>query len=99
MTELPEWLAELTHLQTLDVWMNPLESLPTELTALTLSYDLFERFNTQLVQMTDLKHFGLVQNTLPLVPPIIEELTQLESLDLHGNDLSGCHCGLVNFHT
>src|SRR5258706_1052558 len=35
LTELPESLRELTHLQSLDLWENRLESLPEWLTGLT----------------------------------------------------------------
>ncbi len=87
LTSIPEWVGALSSLSTLNLWQNPLESLPGNLTTLTLDIEQFIDFQDVLPMFSQLRHLGVVDNTMIVLPSEIRHLTQVTSFDFRGNDL------------
>ncbi|MAG37489.1 MAG: hypothetical protein CL878_14735 [Dehalococcoidia bacterium] len=88
LTELPEWVGQLTQLRSLYLNDNQLTSLPEGLGQLTELRSLF-LYNNQLtalpeglVQLTGLERLSLWGNPLEALPEGLRKLTQLQNLDL-----------------
>jgi internalin A len=94
LTGLPPAIAQLTHLQELDLRGNHLASLPPELGALRNLRSLNLRNNhlTQLpdeiAHLVELRSLDLRNNHLTQLPAAIGQLKNLRSLDLDSNHLS-----------
>lgn len=99
LTELPETVCELTHLQTLTLgdWFgetNRIHTLPDAMSQLTnlMVLDLSENQLTMLpdviTQLTNLTELNLSGNQLSILPQAISQLTHLHRLYLCSNQLS-----------
>jgi len=93
LTELPESLGQLTHLQSLDIRYNKLAALPEFLGQLTQLESLNVRFNNLVTlpkwidQLTQLQSLDIRYNSLQILPEWIGRLTQLSALHLSSNFL------------
>jgi len=94
LTELPESLAQLTQLQSLNLFNNQLTALPEslgqlkQLQSLDLSRNQLAALPESLGQLTQLQSLNLSSNRLTALPESLGQLTQLESLNLSGNRLT-----------
>jgi internalin A len=94
LTELPLAIAQLTHLQELDLRGNHLTALPPELGALRNLRSLNLRNNhltylpDEIAHLIDLRSLDLRNNHLTQLPAAIGQLKNLRSLDLDSNQLS-----------
>jgi Leucine-rich repeat (LRR) protein/GTPase SAR1 family protein len=94
LRELPESLRQLTHLQSLDLSNNQIESLPqwvADFGALN-SLNLFKNGLSSLGPVTELKQLhwlNISGNELRLLPESIAQLENLETLELSNNNLEG----------
>jgi internalin A len=94
LTELPESLGQLTHLQSLDVADNELTALPeslgrlTHLQSLNLNNNQLTALPESLGQLTQLQSLNLNNNQLTALPESLGQLTQLQSLNLAHNNLT-----------
>jgi internalin A len=95
LTELPESVSKLTHLQTLDLSSNQLTELPeslghlAQLRTLSLSVNGLTVLPESLGRLTQLQELHLSRNQLAELPESLGRLTQLETLDLSWNQLTG----------
>lgn len=93
LPELPEWLGQLTQLQSLDLSRNQLTALPkwlgqlTQLQSLNLSRNGLMELPEWLGQLTRLQLLNFSNNHLMALPKWLGQLTQLQSLDLASNQL------------
>ncbi|MEM8640497.1 MAG: leucine-rich repeat domain-containing protein [Cyanobacteria bacterium P01_G01_bin.54] len=97
LTELPEWLGQLTQLKELsfgnDFGGNQLKELPeclgqlTHLQSLYLSSNKLEELPEWLVQLTHLQLLNLSSNKLTELPEWLGQLKGLQSLSLSENQL------------
>jgi len=94
LTEVPEAIASLTQLQTLNLSKNQLTALPEAIASLTQLQEL-HLYGNQLTalpeaiaSLTQLRSLHLSYNKWTAVPEAIASLTQLESIDLSGNKLT-----------
>lgn len=94
LSELPESLGLLTHLERLDLSGNQLESLPDSLNRLTglqrlnLSSNQLTSLPESLGLLVDLQRLSLPGNQLASLPESIGKLRDLQWLDLSGNRLT-----------
>ncbi|MBE9210815.1 leucine-rich repeat domain-containing protein [Nostoc sp. LEGE 06077] len=94
LTELPEEIASVTQLQTLNLSRNQLTQLPEAISSLTQlqTLNLFGNQLTQLPEaiasLTQLQTLNLFGNQLTQLPEAIANLTQLQTLDLSHNQLT-----------
>ena len=94
LTALPDWLAQLTQLQTLDLVGNRLTALPeslgqlTQLKTLDLGGNRLTALPESLGQLTQLQTVELDSNQLTTLPDWLGHLNQLQTLDLGGNRLT-----------
>ncbi|MCL4202324.1 MAG: leucine-rich repeat domain-containing protein [Pirellulaceae bacterium] len=94
LTELPEWLGQLTQLQSLDLSENRLTALPewlgqlTQLKSLDLSNNQLTALPESLGQLTQLQLLDLGGNHLTALPESLGQLTQLQTLRLFANQLA-----------
>ena len=95
ITQLPEELRELTHLQRLNLSGNQLtQILPEELGQLTdlqhldLHKNQLMHIPPELAQLANLQHLDLHKNQLMHIPPELAQLTNLQHLDLYENQLT-----------
>jgi len=95
MTQLPEELKGLTHLQRLNLSNNQLTQIPleelaqlTNLQRLDLHKNHLTHIPPELAQLTNLQHLDLHTNQLTHIPPELAQLTNLQYLDLYENQLT-----------
>ena len=94
LAKLPESLAQLTWLQSLDLWGNQLTELPewlgrlTQLQSLNLSGNQLTELPEWLGRLTQLQSLNLSGNQLAALPEWLGRLTQLQSLNLSSNPLA-----------
>ncbi len=94
LTELPEWLGELTQLEALHLSSNQLTVLPESIGQLTQLQTLYLGDNQLTVlpdslgQLTQLRDLRLFRNQLTSLPDSLGQLTQLQTLNLSGNKLT-----------
>ncbi|MCH8294081.1 leucine-rich repeat domain-containing protein, partial [Candidatus Poribacteria bacterium] len=94
LTQLPEFIGQLTQLRSLDLSYTNLTQLPefigqlTQLRSLDLSYNRLSEVPEFIGQLTQLRSLDLRSNRLSEVPEFIGQFTQLRSLDLRSNRLS-----------
>ncbi|OYD93859.1 hypothetical protein CDG76_17985 [Nostoc sp. 'Peltigera membranacea cyanobiont' 210A] len=94
LTEVPEAIASLTQLQTLNLSSNQLTALPeaiaslTQLQQLDLSYNELTALPEAITSLTQLQTLNLSRNQLTALPEAITSLTQLQQLDLSHNELT-----------
>jgi internalin A len=94
LTALPEWLGQLTQLQSLDLSNNQLTALPewlgqlTQLQSLDLWANQLTALPESLGQLTQLQSLSLSVNQLTALPEWLGQLTQLQSLHLSLNQLT-----------
>lgn len=105
LTELPESISQLTHLQTLFLYGNQLTSLPesigqlTKLKALSLNNNQLTLLPESIGQLTQLQLLRLNNNQLTSLPESIGQLTQLRTLSLIGNQLASLPESLRNLRS
>jgi Leucine-rich repeat (LRR) protein len=93
LTELPDELFELTHLDELIIMDNLLESIPLELTKLRsltrlcLFYNEISAIPPEIGDLTNLTHLDVSCNKLETLPNEIKKLKNLVHLDLRFNNL------------
>ena len=98
---LPESLAQLTQLQSLDISRNQLSALPeglaqlTQLQSLDISYNQLSALPEGLAQLTRLQTLDVSVNQLSALQEGLAQLTQLQSLDASSNQLSALPEGLA----
>ena len=91
---LPEWLGQLTQLQTLDLSANQLTVLPewlgqlTQLQTLNLINNQLTALPESLGQLRELQTLNLTNNQLTALPESLGQLTQLQTLNLSRNQLT-----------
>jgi hypothetical protein len=94
LTELPESIGELTHLEELFLTSNRLTALPeslgklTELRSLDISYNRLTEIPESLGELRQLSSLNLGKNLLVALPVSLGQLGKLEILWLHDNKLS-----------
>ncbi|WP_442947684.1 leucine-rich repeat domain-containing protein [Nostoc sp.] len=94
VTELPEAIASLTQLQTLNLSDNQLTELPeaiaslTQLQTLNLFYNQLTELPEAIASLTQLQQLSLSSNKLTKLPEAIASLTQLQTLNLNNNQLT-----------
>jgi Leucine-rich repeat (LRR) protein len=94
LTELPESVARLTRLRSLNVSKNQLTTLPkalgqlTQLRSLNVSKNQLTTLPKALGQLTQLQTLRLYLNQLTALPEWLGQLTQLQMLSLWGNQLT-----------
>jgi Leucine-rich repeat (LRR) protein len=94
LTELPESLAELTELRSLNLSRNELTMLPewlgqlTQLQSLYLSHNQLAMLPEWLGQLTQLQSLNLSHNQLAILPEWLGQLTELRSLHLSSDQLT-----------
>ena len=94
LTELPEWLGQLTQLQVLNLGNNELTELPeslgqlTQLQVLYLGTNKLTELPESLGRLTQLQELSLGTNELTELPEWLGQLTQLKLLDLGHNKLT-----------
>ena len=94
LTEVPESIASLTHLQVLYLDNNQLTEVPESITSLTQLQELYLSNNQlmllpeSIASLTQLQQLDLRNNQLSLLPESIASLTQLQQLYLSNNQLS-----------
>ncbi len=94
LTELPDSLWKLTHLRSLDLQRNRLQSLPAEigkltaLTRLTLANNQLTALPAEIGKLTALTHLYLSYNKLMALPAELGKLTVLTELYLSANPLT-----------
>ncbi|WP_346292191.1 leucine-rich repeat domain-containing protein [Sphaerothrix gracilis] len=94
LAELPEAIASLTQLQSLDLSGNQLTELPeaiaslTQLQTLDLSANQLTELPETIASLTQLQTLNLSRNQLTELPEAIASLTQLQTLDLSANQLT-----------
>lgn len=102
ITELPESIGQLSHLQELDLYDNQLKVLPESITQLTqlqelvLSNNRLTDLPESIAQLTQLQYLDLDSNQLTELPEFIGQLTQLKRLNLSGNRLTSLPESLRN---
>ncbi len=93
MTEIPEAIAQLTNLTTLNLAQNRLTEIPeaiaqlTNLTTLNLNYNKLNTLPEAIAQLTNLTTLNLAQNRLTEIPEAIAFLPNLKTLELEDNPL------------
>ena len=98
---LPESLAQLSQLQTLDISGNQLSALPeglaqlTQLQNLDVSGNQLGALPESLAQLTQLQFLDVSRNQLSALPESLAQLTQLQSLFVSLNQLSALPEGLT----
>jgi Leucine-rich repeat (LRR) protein len=94
ITELPESLGELTHLQSLKLSNNQLTALPqwvgrlTQLRSLDLSSNQLTMLPESLARLMQLESLDLSYNQFAMPPEPLSELAQLRELNFHSNGLT-----------
>ncbi len=94
LTKLPESLAQLTQLQSLDISRNQLTALPeslsqlTQLQSLDISNNQLTALPESLSQLTQLQKLNIANNQLTELPESLSQLAQLQSLDIFNNRLT-----------
>ena len=94
LSELPEALGQLTHLQLLDLRGNQLTELPeaigqlTQLRLLNLNENELTELPEAIGQLTQLQSLNLEENQLTELPEVIGQLEHLTKLKLDGNPLN-----------
>jgi len=93
LTQLPESIVSLTHLERLYLYNNQLTALPESIISLTHLERLY-LYNNQLTilpesiaSLTQLQRLDLRNNQLTALPESIASLTQLQELNLSNNEL------------
>lgn len=95
LTEVPEAIASLQLLQTLNLSSNQLTQLPEaiaslqQLQTLDLSHNKLTELPEAIASLTQLQTLNLFGNQLTQLPEAIASLTQLQQLDLFHNKLTG----------
>jgi Leucine-rich repeat (LRR) protein len=93
LSELPEEVFELTHLDELIVIDNLLTSLPPEirllgsLTRICMFYNEISTLPAEIGELKNLTHLDLSCNKLEVLPAELKNLSQLKYLDLRYNML------------
>ena len=102
LTELPEAIASLTKLQTLNLANNELTELPeaiaslTKLQTLNLWGNRLTEFPEAITSLTQLQSLDLSRNQLMEIPEVrISQLTQLQYLNIYYNKLTGLPDSIV----
>ncbi len=94
LKELPDAIAQLTQLESLDLSFNQLTELPeaigalTQLRTLNLSGNQLTELPDAIAALTQLQSLNLYDNQLTELPEAIAALTQLKTLDLSHNQLT-----------
>lgn len=94
LTELPKPLAELKHLEVLDLSRNMITQIPEwigdfkYLRKLYLYNNLIEALPESISKLTNLQSLDLGLNKLTQLPESISSLVNLQRLDLYGNELT-----------
>ena len=95
MTQFPEELRELTHLQRLNLSNNQLMQIPPEelaclihLQHLNLHKNQLTSIPAELAQLSHLQHLDLHTNRLTSIPAELAQLSHLQHLDLYENQLT-----------
>ncbi|MDZ8240909.1 MAG: COR domain-containing protein [Nostoc sp. ChiQUE01a] len=94
LTEVPEAIASLTHLQKLYLSNNQLTILPEAIASLTHLQELHLDSNQltilpeAIASLTQLQELSFSGNQLTILPEAIASLTQLQVLDLSNNQLT-----------
>ncbi|MDM8527969.1 COR domain-containing protein, partial [Anaerolineales bacterium HSG24] len=94
LTELPEFLGQLTNLTTLNLGSTNLSELPeflgqlTNLTTLNLGSTNLSELPESLGQLTNLTSLDIGSNELSELPEFLGQLTNLSQLNLRDNNLS-----------
>src|SRR5258708_1805389 len=95
ITQFPEELRELTHLERLNLSGNQLTQIPPEelgqlsnLQHLDLHKNQLTHIPAELGQLSNLQHLDLYENQLTQIPPELGQLTSLQNLDLSSNQLT-----------
>ncbi|MCB9113213.1 MAG: leucine-rich repeat domain-containing protein [Anaerolineales bacterium] len=102
LSELPESLGELTHLQRLTLHHNNLTLLPeslaklTQLQYLNLSKNLLKILPTWFCTFTQLQELDLYGGFLRELPDIIQHIPQLRKLEISSNQLKSLPSWLGN---
>jgi internalin A len=95
LTELPEAIAELSHLRVLYLGGNQLTTLPESVTRLSDLRSLFIESNKlkslpeSMAQLSQLTVLYLDDNQLTMLPESLQKLTRLKQLYLHRNKALG----------
>lgn len=94
LTELPESLCELSHLQWLDLSTNNLESVPefigklSQLHSLNIADNRLTRVPDSLGRLSKLETLYLYQNKLQFLPNSLSQLSKLKSLHIWHNPIT-----------
>ncbi len=102
LKELSPEIAQLTHLQWLELNHNQLKNLPDELAQLEylqilkVEHNQFQQFPEVIFQLKNLKELNFHQNQLASLPENIDQLQKLEYLDIHDNQIQKLPTTLQN---